>query len=71
MPYVNIAKPTGASYTNVAKPTNSGSGTIRVGMAIGLLIPLTISVAQSVGTGGYTSVSKPTGASYTSIAKPT
>mgnify|MGYP001619705795 FL=1 len=68
--YTNIAKPTGASYTNVAKPTGSGSGTIVAGMSIGLLIPLTISIAQSVGVGGYTNVNKPVGSSYTNILKP-
>ena len=75
MPYTNIAKPTNDTYTSVAKPTNatytsiakpiptSTSKTIVAGMSIGLLIPLTISVAQTVGVEvtGYTKIAKPTG----------
>ncbi len=69
MPYTNVSKPTGASYTNVAKPVNGG-GTLKAGMTMGLLIPLTNAVARNVGS-SYTNVSKPTGSSYTNIAKPT
>lgn len=67
--YTNIAKPTGATYTNIAKPTGGGA-TLAIGMSIGLLIPLTLSVAQVIGS-AYTNISKPTGASYTNILKPT
>lgn len=67
--YTSIAKPTGASYTNVGKPTGtnytvigkpSGSATIRAGMTMGLLIPLTNAVSRTVGNAGYTKVNKPT-----------
>ena len=73
MPYTNIAKPTGTSYTDVAKPTFPGSGTtIRAGMITGLLIPLTYATEHTFpGPSSYTNVSKPAGTSYTNIAKPT
>ena len=66
--YTNIAKPTGATYTNLSKP---GGRTIRAGMAIGLLIPLTVSRPQITGDSVNIRVLKPTGSSYTNVAKPT
>ena len=65
MPYVNIAKPTGASYTNVAKPTGatytnvskpSGGGLIRPGMYMGPL-GLTYNIQRDVSP--WTLVHKP------------
>ena len=55
--YTNVAKPTGASYTNVAKP--GGTGTLRGGMTMGLLIPLTNAVNRTVGN-PWVNVAKPT-----------
>lgn len=70
MPYTNIAKPTGTPYTNVAKPAIGGGTTLRAGMTVGLLIPLTWPTTRIIG-GVYTRPAKPTGASYTNILKPT
>ena len=67
MPYVNINKPTGATYTNLAKP---GGRTIRAGMKNMLMIPLTISRPIITGDLVNIRVSKPVGSSYTNIAKP-
>mgnify|MGYP001609398216 CR=1 FL=1 len=70
MPFTNVAKPTGASYTNLAKPALGGGTILRAGMTQGLLIPLTWPTTRILG-GGYTRRAKPTGTPYTNIAKPT
>lgn len=68
MPWSNVAKPTGSTYTNVAKPT--GGVTTRAGMRFYMmLLPLTISRPQNTDT--WTRVTKPTGASWTNVSKPT
>ena len=66
MPYINVAKPTGANYTNVAKP--SDTGTIGVGYYMG---PLGLTYSQQITITNWINVSKPTGSSYTNVAKPT
>ena len=68
MPYVNISKPTGATYTNLSKP---GGRTIRAGMKNMLMMPLTISRPIITGDSVNIRVAKPTGSSYTNILKPT
>ncbi len=68
MPYTNVAKPTGTSYTNLSKP---GGRTIRAGMKNMLMIPLTISRPIITGDSVNIRVAKPTGSSYTNILKPT
>lgn len=45
------------AYVNVAKPT--GGATIRAGMTVGLVIPLTASTETVVGS-PYTKITKPT-----------
>ena len=67
MPYVNISKPTGATYTNLSKP---GGRTIRAGMKNMLMIPLTFSRPVITGDSVNIRVTKPVGSSYTNIAKP-
>lgn len=57
--YTNVAKPTGASYTNVAKPSGGG-GTLAVGMTMGLLIPLTNAVTRTIIGSSWTKIVKPT-----------
>lgn len=72
MPYTNVSKPTGATYTNVAKPTLGSGATLKAGMTMGLLIPLTNAVDRVMPmAGSYTNVSKPTNSTYTNVAKPT
>ena len=67
MPWINVSKPTGATYTNLAKP---GGRTIRAGMKNMLMMPLTI--GRPIITGDiWTRLTKPTGSSYTNVAKPT
>ncbi len=66
MPYINVSKPTGANYTTVAKPTGRAI-TLKRGMTVGLLIPLTNSVQINA---AYTTVSKPSNSTYTNIPKP-
>ena len=68
MPWTNVAKPTGSSYTNISKP---GGRTIRAGMKNMLMIPLTIARPIITMDNVWTRVNKPTGSSYTNIAKPT
>ena len=67
MPYINISKPTGATYTNLAKP---GGVTIRAGMKNMLMLPLTFSRPQITGDSVNIRVAKPTGSSYTNVLKP-
>ena len=68
MPWTNVSKPTGATYTNVAKP---GGVTIRAGMKNMLMMPLTIGRPVIIGDNIWTRVGKPVGSSYTNVAKPT
>ena len=49
-----------SAWTMVAKPTNGGSNTIVVGMATGLLMPLTYSRSYEVSGDTWTKVPKPT-----------
>lgn len=70
MPYINVAKPTGANYTNVGKPSGA-AGTLMAGMTMGLLIPLTNAVTRGTPAFPYTKVFKPTNSTYSNIAKPT
>lgn len=69
MTYTNIPKPSAGTYTNIPKPAG-GQKTLRAGMTMGLLIPLTNAVDRTVGGGNYTNVAKPTGRAYTNIPKP-
>lgn len=66
MPWIDVLKPTGATYTNVAKP--SDGGTIGVGYYVG---SLGLTYSQEIILTDWINVSKPTGASWTSVAKPT
>ena len=66
MPWTNVAKPTGATYTNVAKPEDGG--TIGVGYYVGT-IGLTYS--QEIIITDWIKTNKPSGSSYTNVAKPT
>ena len=67
MPYVSIAKPTGANYTRIAKP---GGVTIRAGMKNMLMMPLTFSRPRITGDSVNIRVSIPTVTPYTNVAKP-
>lgn len=64
MPYTNVAKPTGASYTNInsAKPTYDEPS---------LIYDDPSTFYDGADMAAYTNVSKPTGSSYTNITKPT
>ena len=66
MPYTNVSKPTGASYTTVSKPEDGG--TLGVGYATGTL---GMTYSDQIILTDWINVSKPTGASYTNILKPT
>ena len=66
MPWTNIAKPTGTSYTNIAKPEDGG--TLEVGAYMG---PLGLTYSNEIILTDWINVVKPTGSSYTNIAKPT
>jgi len=66
MPWINISKPTGASYTNIAKP--SDTGTIGVGYAFGTL---GMTYSDELILTNWINVIKPSGGTWTNIAKPT
>ena len=66
MPWTNISKPTGSTYTNIAKP--SDGGTLSVGRYAG---PIGWTYSQEIIITNWIDVLKPTGSSYTNIAKPT
>ena len=66
MPWINVSKPTGATYTNVAKPEDGG--TIGVGYYAG---PIGWTYSRQIIITDWINVSKPTGLSYTNVAKPT
>ena len=65
MPWSNVAKPTGATYTNVAKP--SDTNTIGVGYYMG---PLGLTYNRQIIITNWLNVSKPSGGSWNNIAKP-
>ena len=65
MPWTNVAKPTGSSYTNIAKPADGG--TIGVGYYVG---SLGLTYSNEIILTDWIKIIKPTGASYTNVAKP-
>jgi len=66
MPWVNISKPTGSTYTNIAKPEDGG--TIGVGYYVG---SLGLTYSNEIILTNWINILKPSGSSYTNIAKPT
>mgnify|MGYP001617910755 CR=1 FL=1 len=65
MPYTNVAKPTGASYTNVNSSGKEGFDDTAV------TFDQASTFFDGVSNTVYTNLAKPTGASYTNISKPT
>ena len=66
MPWTNVSKPTGSTYTNIAKPADGG--TIGVGYYVG---SLGLTYSNEIILTDWININKPSGSSYTSVAKPT
>jgi hypothetical protein len=65
MPWNNVSKPTGATYTNVPKP--SDGGTIEAGFYMG---PLGLTYSDEIIITYWSNTAKPTNASWSNVAKP-
>ena len=58
-------------WQDVPKPTGEGEVFILVGMATGLLIPLTYAVEHEIILDSWTEVDKPTSSVWSAVSKPT
>ena len=65
MPYTDVAKPTGSSYTNLAPVGKEFFDDVITTFDSG------DNFFDGISLSAYTDISKPTGSSYTSISKPT